>query len=58
MINRTIKNGKGINMPYVAKPKPCYMDQFEFYKVIDGRKVYRGNRICFNHLRRISIEGK
>lgn len=29
-------------MPYVAKPKPCYMDQFEFYKVIDGRKVYRG----------------
>ena len=30
-------------MPYVAKPKPCYMDQFEFYKVIDGRKVYRGN---------------
>ena len=19
-------------MPYVAKPKPCYMDQFEFYK--------------------------
>lgn len=30
-------------MPYVAKPKPCYMDQFEFYKVIDGSKVYRGN---------------
>ena len=30
-------------MPYVARPKPCYMDQFEFYKVIDGRKVYRGN---------------
>lgn len=30
-------------MPYVAKPNPCYMDQFEFYKVIDGRKVYRGN---------------
>ena len=27
-------------MPYVAKPNPCYMDQFEFYKVIDGRKVY------------------
>ena len=23
-------------MPYVAKPKPCYMDQFEFYKVIDS----------------------
>lgn len=31
-------------MPYVPKPKPCFMDQFEFYKVIDGRKVYRGNR--------------
>lgn len=41
--NGAIKNGKEINMPYVAKPKPCYMDQFEFYKVIDGRKVYRGN---------------
>ena len=35
-------------MPYVAKPKPCYMDQFEFYKVIDGRKVYRGNGRLFN----------
>lgn len=41
--NGAIKNGKEINVPYVAKPKPCYMDQFEFYKVIDGRKVYRGN---------------
>ena len=28
-------------MPYKSKPKPCYIDQFQFYKVIDGRKVYR-----------------
>ena len=29
-------------MPYKPKPDPCFIDQFEFYKVIDGRKVYRG----------------
>jgi len=29
-------------MPYIPKPKPCYIDNFEFYKVISGRKVYRG----------------
>lgn len=29
-------------MPYKPKPVPCFIDQFEFYKVIDGRKVYRG----------------
>ncbi len=29
-------------MPYKPKPAPCFIDQFEFYKVIDGRKVYRG----------------
>lgn len=28
-------------MSYKSKPKPCYIDQFQFYKVIDGRKVYR-----------------
>lgn len=29
-------------MPYKSKPKPCYIDQFQFFKVINGRKVYRG----------------
>lgn len=29
-------------MPYIPKPKPCYIDKYEFYKVICGRKVYRG----------------
>ena len=29
-------------MSYKPKPDPCFIDQFEFYKVIDGRKVYRG----------------
>lgn len=28
-------------MPYKSKPKSCYIDKFQFYKVIDGRKVYR-----------------
>lgn len=30
-------------MPYQAKPKPCYIDQYEFYKVISRRKVYRSS---------------
>ena len=30
-------------MPYKSKPKPCYIDRYEFYKVIAGRKVYRGS---------------
>lgn len=30
-------------MPYVPKPRPCYLDEMEFYKIVDGRKVYRGN---------------
>lgn len=29
-------------MPYKPKPKPCYIDKYEFYKVIENRKVYRG----------------
>ena len=28
-------------MPYAQRPEPCFLDQFEFYKVIDGRKIYR-----------------
>ena len=28
-------------MPYQPKPKNGFLNQFEFYKVIDGRKVYR-----------------
>ena len=30
-------------MPYIAKPKPCYIDRYTFYKVIGRRKVYRGD---------------
>lgn len=29
-------------MAYQPKPQGGFLDQFEFYKVIDGRKVYRG----------------
>lgn len=28
-------------MVYVPKPTPCYIDRYEYYRVIDGRKVYR-----------------
>ena len=30
-------------MPYIAKPKPCYIDRYKFYKVIGNRKVYKGD---------------
>lgn len=30
-------------MSYVSKPKPCFLDSFEKYKVIDGRQTYRAN---------------
>ena len=29
-------------MAYVPKPKNSFLNRFSFYKVIDGRKVYRG----------------
>lgn len=29
-------------MVYIPKPTPCYIDRYEYYKVIEGRKVYRG----------------
>lgn len=35
-------------MSGVARPKPCYLDEFEVWKVINGRKVWRnasGNRL-------------
>ncbi len=35
-------------MSYIPKPNPCYMDQFDFYKVIDGRKVYRSDRLFYS----------
>ena len=28
--------------PYTSKPTPCYIDQFPFFRVISGRKVYKG----------------
>ena len=30
-------------MSRVPRPKPCYLDDFEVYKVIDGRKVWTNN---------------
>jgi hypothetical protein len=30
-------------MPYKPMPKPCFLDQCEKYKQIDGRTTYRGN---------------
>lgn len=35
-------------MSYIPKPKPCYLDQFDFYKVIGGRKVYRSDRLFYS----------
>ncbi len=35
-------------MPYAPRPKPCFLDQFEFYKVIDGRKIYRSKDRYFS----------
>lgn len=28
-------------MVYVSRPVPCYIDRYEYYRVIEGRKVYR-----------------
>lgn len=30
-------------MPYVAKPKPCFLDGMKKYHVINGRQVYKKN---------------
>lgn len=30
-------------MPYVPIPTPCFLDNCERFKVIDGRKTYRLN---------------
>ncbi len=35
-------------MPYVPRPEPCFLDLFEFYKVIDGRKIYRSKDRYFS----------
>ncbi len=35
-------------MSYVVKPFPCFIDSFEFYKVIGGRKVYRNNDFYYS----------
>ncbi len=35
-------------MPYAPRPEPCFLDQFEFYKVIDGRKIYRSKDRYFS----------
>ena len=34
-------------MPYVPRPSPCILDDFEFYKVVGGRKVYRDDRLLY-----------
>ena len=28
-------------MPYIAKPRPCFLDGMEKYQVIHGRQVYK-----------------
>lgn len=35
-------------MPYAPRPEPCFLDLFEFYKVIDGRKIYRSKDRYFS----------
>lgn len=30
-------------MPYIPKPKPCFLDTCEKYNFIDGRITYRAN---------------
>jgi len=34
-------------LPYIPRPTQCYLDGFEFYQVIDGRKVYRNGRLLY-----------
>lgn len=29
-------------MPYVPKPKPCFLDGLQKFRVVNGRQVYRG----------------
>ena len=35
-------------MAYQPKPEESFINQFEFYKVIDGRKVYRNSDRYFS----------
>lgn len=35
-------------MPYKVKPNPCILDNFEFFRVIEGRKVYRHNNFFYS----------
>lgn len=35
-------------MPYKIKPTPCILDDFEFYRVFEGRKVYRNNKLFYS----------
>lgn len=28
-------------MPFVPKPKPCFLDKCEKYKVVHGKQIYR-----------------
>ena len=30
-------------MPYIPKPKPCYLDHMEKFRVIGERQVYKSN---------------
>ena len=34
-------------MPYIPKPKPCFLDTAEKYKVINGRQVYKKGRLYY-----------
>ncbi len=35
-------------MTYISRPKPCYLDGCELFRVIDGRKVYRRGRFLYS----------
>ena len=35
-------------MAYIPRPNPCFLDGLEFFKVIDGRKVYRRGRLLYS----------
>ena len=34
-------------MPYIPKPKPCILDSYEPYIVVNGRMVYRDGRFLY-----------
>ena len=35
-------------MGYIPKPKNCYLNKFNKYKVINGRQVYTSGRLLYS----------